>query len=421
MSNSLALAAVTSSMRYVLDRALQQPHPGTVGGASVTTLHPDELATSDLASTAGINVYCYLATPNHAWNLTDLPTRRSDGSAVQRPLAALDLHYLVTCYGADEALEPQRLLGRAVGALAGTSVLGRDVVTAAIDLYRTDTDTAFLVDSDLAGEVELVKLSPVPLSLEEMSKLWGVLDTPYQLSLTYLATVVLVSADVTPRAALPVRARSISVHPTGAARVAEVATDPPGEPITLGTTLVLRGSRLLAAPGTETLVRLGQAELTPADGASPAEMRVTLSADVPAGVLGAQVVHRSPAGPGGAPPTRTLATSNAVALMVRPVVGVHSVSPTEVVLDVEPPVAARQRLTLLLSRLSAPVDGEPDDVTVTLTSVPAGDPPASQITVDRGAIPDGTWLLRLQVDGAESLPESSAEVLDSPALTLPPP
>jgi hypothetical protein len=107
--------------------------------------------------------------------------------------------------------------------------------------------------------------------------------------------------------------------------------------------------------------------------------------------------------------------------MVRPVVGVHSVSPTEVVLDVEPPVAARQRLTLLLSRLSAPVDGEPDDVTVTLTSVPAGDPPASQISVDRGAIPDGTWLVRLQVDGAESLPESSAEVLDSPALTLPPP
>jgi aryl-alcohol dehydrogenase-like predicted oxidoreductase len=48
--------------------------------------------------------------------------------SVQRPLAALDLHYLIICYGADAALEPQRLLGRAGGrrALAGRRRLGGD-------------------------------------------------------------------------------------------------------------------------------------------------------------------------------------------------------------------------------------------------------------------------------------------------------
>ena len=79
MSNSLALAAVTSSIRFVIDRALQQTHSGPVGGARVVTVRPDELSATGLEGDPAINVYCYLATPNHAWNLTDLPTRRSNG------------------------------------------------------------------------------------------------------------------------------------------------------------------------------------------------------------------------------------------------------------------------------------------------------------------------------------------------------
>lgn len=419
MSNSLAIAAVTSSIRYVLDRSLQQPHAGPVGGALVTTLRPDELTTSDLAGTAGINVYCYLATPNHAWNLTDLPTRRSDGSPVQRPLAALDLHYLLTCYGADDALEPQRLLGRAVGALAATSMLGRDVVTSATDLYQGDTPTSFLTDADLAEEVELVKLTPVPLSLEEMSKLWGVLDTPYLLSLTYLATVVLVSADVTPRVSLPVRTRSIAVQPTGAARLAEVVTEPTGAAISTGTTLVLRGSRLAAPAGQQTLVRIGPATLTPDEGSTSSEARVSLDPEVPAGVRSVQVLHRSPAGPGGAPPARTLASSNAVPVVVRPSVGVDSATATEMTLTITPPVQPRQRLSVLLARLSASVDGEPDDVTLVLSPIAAGEATASSLTVSREGVPAGEWLVRVQVDGIESLPEASAETFDQPAVTLP--
>ena len=44
MSNALAIAAVTSTVRFVLDLALQAPQPGQVGGAKVTTLRPDRLA-----------------------------------------------------------------------------------------------------------------------------------------------------------------------------------------------------------------------------------------------------------------------------------------------------------------------------------------------------------------------------------------
>lgn len=47
----------------------------------------------------------YLATPNHAWNPTDLPTRRANGSLVHRPVAALDLYYLSSCVGKEPELE----------------------------------------------------------------------------------------------------------------------------------------------------------------------------------------------------------------------------------------------------------------------------------------------------------------------------
>src|SRR5829696_2923120 len=97
MSNSLAIAAVTSSIRFVIDRSLQQTHPAPVGGARVVTRRPEELTAAEFTEDPAINVYCYLATPNHAWNLTDLPTRRANGSLVHRPVAALDLHYLISC------------------------------------------------------------------------------------------------------------------------------------------------------------------------------------------------------------------------------------------------------------------------------------------------------------------------------------
>jgi hypothetical protein len=110
-----------------------------------------------------------------------------------------------------------------------------------------------------------------------------------------------------------------------------------------------------------------------------------------------------------------------VPVVVRPTVSVDAVSATEITLGVDPPIQPRQRIAVLLRRLSASVDGEPDDVTVMLSPVAAGDPPVPAITVSREGVPAGDWLVRLQVDGIESLPESSDETFDQPALTLPPP
>ena len=414
MSNGLAIAAVTSTLRFVLDQALQHPHPGQVGGARVTTVRPDQLTDSSLTPGPSINVFLYQVTPNHAWNLADLPTRGPDGSLSQRPLAALDLQYLITCHGQDDSLDAQRLLGRTVTALAVTPVLTRDVVADAMDAYSAETETTFLAEADLAAQVELVKMSPTPMSLEELSKLWSVmLQTPYLLSVTYTATVVLIEADVTPRAVLPVRSRNLTVTPAGPPRLEAVLTDPPGGVVPVGGPLILTGSNLT---GLVTLIRIGQAALAPAAGATPLEIRVTVDETVPAGLHGVQVLHRSRPGPGGEP-ERTLAASNAVPLLVRPTVAVQEVTAAEVTLAVAPPLFPGQRATVTLQRMP----GQPDpvrNVSIQLAPVPRNAVPQATVALPRAGIPDGTWLLRLQVDGVDSQPELAGDTYGAPALAL---
>jgi hypothetical protein len=41
------------------------------------------------------------------------------------------------------------------------------------------------------------------------------------------------------------------------------------------------------------------------------------------------------------------------------------------------------------------------------------------VVLPRSDVPDGSWLLSLQVDGAQSVPELVGDTYGAPALTLP--
>src|SRR5436309_11922535 len=93
MSNFLAVATVTAALTEFIQAAIGPD----VGAASVTTTRPDGSGTGTPATS--VNVYLYQVTPNAAFGNVDLPTRRANGDLVQRPQAALDLHYLLTFLG----------------------------------------------------------------------------------------------------------------------------------------------------------------------------------------------------------------------------------------------------------------------------------------------------------------------------------
>ncbi|MFD8262922.1 DUF4255 domain-containing protein [Streptomyces griseoluteus] len=417
MSNSLAIAAVTATLRYVLDTALGGTQPGSVGGAQVTTLRPDRISGDDLAHASGINLFLYLVTPNTAWRNRDLPSRGDDGTVLQSPVTALDLHYLITCYGQDSALEGQRLLGLALDALAHTSVLGPDVVAAALHEYGSADETAFLKDADLADQIESVRLSPATMSVDELSKVWSVFpQSPYLLSVGYMAGAVLLTGDATVRTALPVGRRAITVTPAGAPRLLSVDTEPPGAAVRAGSVLSLRGEDLL---GATTQVRIGPARLPVRPGATPTTVTVDLGAEVPAGVHPVQVLQLEPAAPGTRPP-HTLAASNRLPVTVRPTVVRVTVGAADVQVELAPPLFAGQGATVSLNRLdTAATTTAPGELSFVVPPVRPGAPALVSVDLPRSAVPDGSWLVRVRVDGVESLPELVDGVYGAPAVTLP--
>src|SRR5262249_39274210 len=156
------------------------------------------------------NVYLYQVTPNAAMRNGDLPLRNQRNEFVNRPCNALDLHYLFTCFGKEERLEPERLLGIAATVLHGFSTLSPAEITDAVSSVQGHV----LAESDLAFQPESVKLWQHPLSLDDLHKLWSIFSpAPYRLSMVYQASVVLLDADVPRRRAVPARSARIFPAP----------------------------------------------------------------------------------------------------------------------------------------------------------------------------------------------------------------
>lgn len=194
MSNALAIATVTATLAQIVRTAVQSVLPGS----DVLTERPD----STPPAGPRVRLFLHQVSLNGALCNNDLPTRGANGSLMKRPTAALDLHYLLAFYGNENELEPQRMLGAAVRDIHAKPVLMRQMIEDAI------ASEPFLAGSNLADAVEQVKFTPLPLSLEELSKLWSVFfQAPYALSIAYQGTVVLIESEETAQAVLPVLRR----------------------------------------------------------------------------------------------------------------------------------------------------------------------------------------------------------------------
>lgn len=407
MSNFLAIATVTAVIKKNLQNTLVDSQDTDISGALVTTVRPDKLGNG--SSERGVNIYLYMVTPNTALRNADMPNRSSEGKTVQRPQVALDLHYLLTFYGEDKVLEPQRLLGKIVCTLHTSPLLTRQIIRKAINDYSNDTTDlsfSFLKSSNLADSLETVKFTPASLSLEELSKLWSVFfQTPYRLSVAYTASVVLIESESTPQSALPVRERSVYVAPFHQPFIeAVLSLEGADKPIVTGSTLLIRGKKLR---GDVTLVKVNGTEVKPE---STGEMQLTLPLSslplsLSAGVHSLQVVHKMLLGKPPVPHNGT--ESNLAAFVLHPkITGQIQVSNREgegnelrsadLTITVNPVVRKGQRVALLLNEISSgkaesyifieePSKIDTNTITIHISGVKAAD-----------------YLVRVQVDGAQS-------------------
>lgn len=186
MSNYLAIAAVTAALQDILQHAAITAIPGT----DVTIRRPETLRT-DGQEQAAVNLYLYQTTPDPSWSNADLPTRNGSGTLLRRPQVALNLDYLISFHGSELVMEPQRLLGSITSALHAYPILEKGIILEAINSRN------YLTPDTLFDQIELVKLSQLNLSLEELSKLWSVFyQIPYTLSVIYRASPVFVEAQL---------------------------------------------------------------------------------------------------------------------------------------------------------------------------------------------------------------------------------
>jgi hypothetical protein len=402
MSNYLAVATVTAT----LQRMLQSVIGVDVPGATATMVRPDVSGTG--VPDVGLNIFLYEVAPNAVRRNEDLPTRSSNGQAMQRPAAALDLHYLMSFYGKDSELEPQRVLGSVVRYLHSRPLLTRDMFKDTV----SDPAYSYLATSNLADAVESVRFSPLSLTLEEMSKLWSIFyETQYELSVAYSASVVRIEEELTPVTPLPVRERQVFVVPFEQPFIEDV--DP--EIITSGATLTISGQNLR---GDVTKLKFGSDLATPAT-VSGNKITVALPGTLQPGVRTVEVIHDYDFGTT-AEPHRGF-ESNVVAFILQPAI------------TTAPPFTAARGGTLTLA-FSQPI-GREQSVALLLNSdsnnyvipLPTRSPtdPATASSFDfeiPGSLATGDYFLRVRVDGAESALEvdPSTSECKGPKVTITP-
>jgi hypothetical protein len=410
MSNATSIAAVTAVLRHLLESAISaaaKVQDTGLAGATVTSARPG----SEKVTDRGINVYLYGITPNAALRNADLPTRTADGTTRLRPQIALTLHYLLSCHGDEDELEPQRLLGVAVQVLHAQPTLSPDLITKSIQALNDNQGPKlpFLLKVDLAGAIERVRFVPETLDIEQLSKLWTIFSPPtHALSVGYQASVVLVEAPVSTAQPLPVRVRTVLAGVMSqpsldrVERVQQAGQEP--RPIGPGDRVALVGHDLVG-PSPVLLVDGrpgGEISL-----ATDERVEALLEPELPAGVHAAQVGYRQPIGD--PPSLRMAAATNAAPFLLHPsVTGIvvknktvqNGLVKATLEIALTPKVRAGQRAVVLLSEL------QPPGATAAARAYSAT---AAAVSADAGTIDfpvegvaQGTYLVRVQIDGANS-------------------
>jgi hypothetical protein len=409
MSNHLAIATVTASFAEILRSAARTVIPNA--DTEISTRRPDDPRTQN--TPPRINLYLYTVVPNAALRNADLPGRRSDGSLIQRPQAAVDLHYLLTFYGNEGQYHSQRLMASVIASLHARPVLSQEAIRALIQSVQNPNHAQnVLITSDLAEQVELVRFSPMSLNLEELSKLWSVFfQTPYWLSIAYQASVVLIEPEgENPRPALPVRDRAVYVMPFRQPLIKQVTSEETRNPLLLANSVLrIQGGQLR---GDLTLLRICGVEIQPREeDATEEQIRIPLGAlpigSLRAGLQGVQVLHKLLIG-SPAQPHHGFASA-VFAFVLSPIISDMEVSSSHLILQINPLIGQSQHSVLLLNEINPPHNraarsysfdaSKMAGISMDIASVPE-DPALQELGLDRAIQVWGRLSKKLPGNGA---------------------
>lgn len=384
MSEYTAIAAVTATLRSMLQEVAQRAVPGAV----VETGPPVSEAQGQ--KNPRIRIFLYSVTTNPHLRSLDQPVRNADGSFRASPSIALDLHYLLSFFGDERQLTAQLLLGAAVTFLEAQPVpLVRDMLNA----QRTNAGEGIdIAASGLAEEAEQLSFVMEPLRHDELSRIWTIFfQVPYVLSVGYRCSVLVLRPTVDYGVAPPILVPHLQ---PGAEFPPElISIDPQFLPYAAGETFKVSGRRLDAAG---LAVEIGE---MPAHILEASESSAIVS--LPRGLAAGEHDVRARRPAQSATGSRSL-VSNPVPVVVLPrilgPVGFDGRN-RHVTLRLDPPVQAGQQVALLLNR-TAPSAGAGRDHRIPLAT-PSKRADEVDTTLPETVGP-GHYLLRVSIDDAKS-------------------
>lgn len=214
MSSPLAIGAVSAVIRNLLDNGMIDAGNAIGSTVKVSAVAPDTIDVDNNEELPRLNLFLHQVTPNAAWRNMGLPSRSgASGERLTNAPLALDLHYILTAYARGD-LQAEILMGYAMHLLHERPVFDRGAVRRALKPGPDELDVdmlppAFqaLAASDLADQVELLKVTPAAMSNDEMSKLWSAIQTHYRPSAAYTVSVVLIEGAKSSVTPLPVLSR----------------------------------------------------------------------------------------------------------------------------------------------------------------------------------------------------------------------
>lgn len=258
MSSPLAIAAVTAVLKDLLNNGLMDNDLAAVGSFSVTSAPPDRVTTGD-TETNRLNLFLYHVAPNPGWRNAGQPARGAKGERLSNPPLALDLHYMLTAYGAQD-LNAEILLGYAMEILHTYGSISRAAIRKSlgpgnpINVALIPADGQGRVAADLADQVENIKITPLYLNADELSRLWTAMQARYRPTMAYQVTTVLIQGTQPVVTALPVLQRG--KDDSGIDSQPGLAAPPSAVPAIVGIELIAPdgGLRLAAELGDRLLI-----------------------------------------------------------------------------------------------------------------------------------------------------------------------
>ncbi len=235
MSNALGIASVTHVLKDLLNDGLINHNVSAAVGSVVTvsSLSPGQVESQQGSANTQLNLFMYRVSYNTGWNNIGYPSRGARGEPISNPPLALNLHYLLTAYGEDE-LHAEILLGYAMQLLHENPVIDRKLIRNPLSVAtlttpggRLPSNLLALGTSNLAEQIEQIKITPEPLNTEEMSKLWTAFQAKYRPCTAYLATVVLIESDRPAVSPLPVMRRNVYAVPFRQPVINKILSSPP--------------------------------------------------------------------------------------------------------------------------------------------------------------------------------------------------